>query len=147
MDPKVNGGTVTGGASMHRAELISQCVSYGILIFEPFECYLLTWNKILKSKFRAYTYALNSYLENMKQSSCFGHVKGEHPCRDWAGRWLNGLGGEGRVWLEIQSLEPLACGGTHVIELNRTYRSKCRWRPRLSTGELKHHWLGAIASK
>lgn len=65
-------------------------------------------------------------LENVKQSSYFGHVKGEHPCEDWAGRWLNGLGGEGRVWLEIQSLESLACGGTHVIELNGTYRSKCR---------------------
>ena len=65
-------------------------------------------------------------VENMRLSSCFGRVKGEHPCGDRAGRWLNGLGGEGRVWLEMQSLESLACGGTHVTELNGTYRSKCR---------------------
>ena len=65
-------------------------------------------------------------VENVRQSSCFGRVKGEHPCGDWAGRWLNWLGGEGRVWLEMQSLESLACGGTHITELNGTYRSKCR---------------------
>ena len=58
-------------------------------------------------------------LENVKQSSCFGHVKGKHPCGDWVGRWINELVGERRGWLEVQNLESSARGGTQVIELNR----------------------------
>lgn len=35
-----------------------------------------------------------SGLENVKQSSCFGHVKGKHPRGDWVGTWINELAGE-----------------------------------------------------
>lgn len=45
----------------------------------------------------------NPGLENMKQSSCFGHVKGKHPRGDWVGTWINELAGDRRGWLEIQS--------------------------------------------
>lgn len=44
-----------------------------------------------------------SGLENVKQSSCFGHVKGKHPRGDWVGTWINELAGDRRGWLEIQS--------------------------------------------
>ena len=58
-------------------------------------------------------------LENVKQSSCFGHVKGKHPRGDWVGTWINELAGERRGWLEIQSWESSAWGGTQVTEPNR----------------------------